>query len=187
MEAFILEEFVAELIKMEDDEALINEIMSRYGQDILQLTYSYVKNKTIAEDLTQEIFIKCYKSLHTYKQNAKMKTWLCTIAANHCKDYLRSWYFRKVTVSEKIADLTGTTKNNVEDLVLENEEDHELAFAVMSLPMKYREVIFLFYFEEMSIKEIESVLDINQNTIKSRLKRAKGLLKEELEGFGNGE
>ncbi|ETI66456.1 RNA polymerase factor sigma C [Neobacillus vireti LMG 21834] len=183
---FILEEFVADLIKSDDDELLFNEIMSRYGQDILQLVYSYVRNKQLAEDLTQDIFVKCYKALHTYKQNAKLKTWLYKIAANHCKDYLRSWYFRKVMVSEKMTEVTGSSSENVEQAVLERVEEQTLANAVLKLPMKYREVIYLFYFEDMSLKEIESVLGVNQNTVKSRLKRAKVLLREELEGFEDG-
>lgn len=177
---------MADLIKLEDDELLFNEIMTRYGQDILQLVYSYVRNKPLAEDLTQDIFVKCYKALHTYQKTAKLKTWLFKIASNHCKDYLRSWYFRKVTVTEKMAEMTGSSGENVEQAVLEHEQEQTLADAVLKLPMKYREVIYLFYFEELSLKEIEAILDVNQNTIKSRLKRAKTLLKEELEGFEDG-
>ncbi|CAH2716028.1 ECF RNA polymerase sigma factor SigW [Neobacillus rhizosphaerae] len=171
---------------MEDDEILFNEIMTRYGQDILQLVFSYVRNKQLAEDLTQDIFVKCYKALHTYKQNAKLKTWLFKIASNHCKDYLRSWYFRKVIATEKMAEMTVSSGQNVEQAVLEHEEEQTIANAVLKLPMKYREVIYLFYFEDMSLKEIESVLDVNQNTVKSRLKRAKSLLKEELEDLDGG-
>ncbi len=60
-----MDELTAEVIETVDKEELIDEIMDRYGQEILQLVYSYVKNKGLAEDLTQEIFIKCYKALHT--------------------------------------------------------------------------------------------------------------------------
>jgi RNA polymerase sigma-70 factor, ECF subfamily len=181
-----MEEFVTEILKLEDDEMLLNEIMARYGQDVIQLVYSYVRNQAIAEDLTQEIFVKCYKSLHTYKQNSKIKTWLSRIAINHCKDYLRSWHHRKVMVSDQLADITGASGQNVEQTILTQEADNELSNAVLTLPMKYREVIYLFYFEEMTLKEIELVLGINHNTIKSRLRRAKVLLKNELERCENG-
>ena len=69
----------------------------------------------------------------------------------------------------------------MEQTVIQNAEDRELASAVMSLPIKYREVIYLFYYEELSIKEIATVIEVKENTIKTRLKKAKELLKEGLE------
>lgn len=72
-------------------------------------------------------------------------------------------------------------KESVEQTVIQNAEDRELASAVMSLPIKYREVIYLFYYEELSIKEIATVIEVKENTIKTRLKKAKELLKEGLE------
>lgn len=174
------------MLDMEDTEGLLNEIMDRYGQDVLQLVFSYVKNKALAEDLTQDIFVKCYKSLHTYKRNAKMKTWILKIASNHCKDYLRSWYYRKVQVTEKIADFTGSVQQDAEQALLEQEAESTLSLALLAIPIKYREVIYLFYFEELTLKEMESVIAVNQNTIKSRLKRARVLLKNELERCENG-
>ncbi|CJO25063.1 DNA-directed RNA polymerase specialized sigma subunit [Streptococcus pneumoniae] len=72
-------------------------------------------------------------------------------------------------------------KESVEQTVIQNAEDRELASAVMNLPIKYREVIYLFYYEELSIKEIATVIDVKENTIKTRLKKAKELLKEGLE------
>ena len=77
-----------EAFEIEDKEDLIDEIMNKYGQEVLQLVYSYVNNKEVAEDVTQDIFVKCYKSLHTYKE-FELKTWLWRIAINHCKDYLK--------------------------------------------------------------------------------------------------
>ena len=69
----------------------------------------------------------------------------------------------------------------MEQTVIQNAEDRELASAVMSLPIKYREVIYLFYYEELSIKEIATVIEVKENTIKTRLKKAKELLKKGLE------
>lgn len=72
-------------------------------------------------------------------------------------------------------------KESVEQIVIQNAEDSRLASAVMSLPIKYREVIYLFYYEELSIKEIATVIEVKENTIKTRLKKAKELLKKGLE------
>ncbi|MEH7353641.1 sigma-70 family RNA polymerase sigma factor [Neobacillus drentensis] len=176
-----MEELTAEVIETEDKEVLIDEIMIRYGQEILQLVYSYVKNKGLAEDLTQDIFIKCYKSLHTYSGKSKLRTWLWRIAINHCKDYLKSWYNRNVVMTDEEPANSRTKKEIVEQVVIQKEEDDELIAAIMKLPIKYREVIYLFYYEELSIKEIAVLTDTGDNTVKTRLKRAKELLKERLE------
>ncbi len=176
-----MDELTVEWIEAESADELIREIMNRYGQEILQLVYSYVENKAIAEDLTQEIFIKCYRSLHTYKGQAQLKTWLWRIAINHCKDFLKSWYNRNViatdddTVAERAKELT------VEQAVIQKNDDEMLAFAVMKLPIKYREVILLHYYEELTIKEISTIIEVKENTIKTRLRKAKALLKKGLE------
>ncbi|EAO56825.1 RNA polymerase ECF-type sigma factor [Bacillus thuringiensis serovar israelensis ATCC 35646] len=100
---------------------------------------------------------------------------------NQCKDYLKSWYNKKVIVTEDDFTYMESQKESVEQTVIQNAEDRELASAVMSLPIKYREVIYLFYYEELSIKEIATVIEVKENTIKTRLKKAKELLKEGLE------
>ncbi|RHW41735.1 sigma-70 family RNA polymerase sigma factor [Neobacillus notoginsengisoli] len=161
---------------------MIDQLMTLYGQEILQLVFSYVKNKAVAEDLTQEIFIKCYKSLHTYKGRASLRTWLWRIAINTSKDYLKSWYNNNVVVSENEPYATRCSTNTVEHEVIKKDEDAQLAAAVMKLPVMYREVIYLFYFEDLMVKEIADLIGLNQNTVKTRLKRAKDLLKELLEG-----
>ena len=164
-------------------EDVIDELMKSYGQDILQLVYTYVHHHVIAEDLTQEIFLKCYQSLHTYKGNAQLKTWLWRIAINHTKDYLKSWYSRNVeTIDDMYLHQTQAPKT-VEQQVLQRSEEAQLAEAVMALPVKYREVIYLFYFEERTIKEIASLLEVNENTIKTRMRKGKQLLSELLGGL----
>lgn len=176
-----MDELTIEAFEIEDKEDLIDEIMNKYGQEVLQLVYSYVNNKEVAEDVTQDIFVKCYKSLHTYKGNSNLKTWLWRIAINQCKDYIKSWYNKKVIVTEDEFTYVGSQKESAEQTVIQNTEDRELASAVMSLPIKYREVIYLFYYEELSIKEIATVIEVKENTIKTRLKKAKELLKKGLE------
>ena len=176
-----MDELAAEVVDIEDKEELIDELMNKYGQEILQLVNSYVKNKTIAEDLTQDIFVKCYRSLNTFKGKSKVKTWLWRIAINHCKDYLKSWYQKNVLAIENEFVYTVDSKESVEQTVIKNDEDERLVFEVMNLPIKYREVIYLFYFEELPIKEIAQVIEVKENTVKTRMRRAKELLKDRLE------
>ncbi|WP_340689442.1 sigma-70 family RNA polymerase sigma factor [Halobacillus kuroshimensis] len=169
-------------IEHENKEAIIQDLMENYGTAILHLVYSYVKDAALAEDLTQEIFVKSYHHLHTYNGKSKMTTWLWRIAINHCKDHLKSWYNRKVTVSEQEQLEQTKDASTTEDAVIQNHIDHELAGAVMDLPDKYREVIYLHYYEDLSTREMADVLKKNENTLKTRLKRARVLLKQRLGG-----
>lgn len=161
-------------------EHLIEQLMQKYSDDILHLVYTYVKNRTTAEDLTQEIFLKCYEKLNQFNQQATIKTWVYRIASNHCKDYLRSWHYRKITLSDKILDYIPSKSKQVEEEIITNSEENILTNAVMNLPIKYREVVFLHYYEELSLAEISKITTVNINTIKTRLKRAKELLKDKM-------
>jgi RNA polymerase sigma-70 factor, ECF subfamily len=161
-------------------EHIIDQLMQEYSDNILHLVYTYVKNRTTAEDLTQEIFLKCYEKLNQFNQQATIKTWLYRIASNHCKDYLRSWHYRKITFSDKIFDYIPSKSKQVEEEVISNSEENILTNAVINLPLKYREVVFLHYYEELSLAEISKITTVNINTLKTRLKRAKELLKDKL-------
>nr|WP_231688042.1 sigma-70 family RNA polymerase sigma factor [Bacillus sp. FJAT-18017] len=161
-------------------EEIIDQLMQEYSDDILHLVYTYVKNRTTAEDLTQEIFLKCYEKLNQFNQQSSIKTWVYRIASNHCKDYLRSWHYRKITLSDKIWEYIPSKSKQVEEEVIANSEEDILTNAVMNLPLKYREVVFLHYYEELSLAEISKITTVNLNTIKTRLKRAKEILKDKM-------
>ena len=162
-------------------EKVIDELMTDYGQQILQLVMQYVHNRAVAEDLTQEIFVKCYNALPTFHFDSSVKTWLWRIAINHTKDYLKSWYAKNVETAQDELFAQVKSETSVEQQVIQLEEDDELARAVFDLPMKYREVIYLCYYEEQSMKEIAAVLQLNESTVKTRLRTAKQLLKKRLE------
>ena len=154
--------------------------MMLYGQDLLQLVYTYVRDKALAQDLTQEIFMKCYEAYPTYKGKSTLKTWMWRIAINHCKDYLKSWYNQNFQVAVD-AGIDVQASSNVEQQVIQQDEQERLAKTVMQLPIMYREVIYLFYFEDYTSKEIAVVLSTNENTVKTRLRKAKQFLKHQLE------
>ena len=171
---------VTDEMMLDEREQIIDQLMREYSDDILHLVYTYVKNRTIAEDLAQEIFIKCYEKLNQFNQQSTIKTWLYRIASNHCKDYLRSWHYRKITLSNKVFDHIPSKSKQMEEEVIKQSEENRLTNAVMNLPLKYREVVFLHYYEEMSLKEISKITSVNINTLKTRLKRAKELLKDKM-------
>ena len=94
----------------------------------------------------------------------------------------KSWYNKNVVLSNEVLDSEFDEANQLESKVIQQDEDDRLVAHVMSLSVEFREVIYLFYFEEMPIKEIASVTGTNSNTVKTRLRRAKQLLKEQIGG-----
>jgi len=177
-----LEESITQDIITNDREKVLDQLMDKYGNSILHLAYSYVGNREIAEDLTQEIFVKCYQKLDQYQKRSSLKSWLWRIAINHCKDYLKSWHYKHIIISDEQAKRTSSGDRVVEHEVIQKYEDEQLVHTVMGLPDTYREVLYLYYFEELTIKEISNLINVNQNTIKTRLKKAKEILKDRLEG-----
>ncbi|GAE30419.1 sigma-70 family RNA polymerase sigma factor [Halalkalibacter hemicellulosilyticus] len=163
----------------------LDEMMDCYGQALQQLVYTYVKDYATAEDLTQEIFIKAFKKLHTFRQQSSIKTWLFRIAMNHCKDYLKSWHHRQIILDNDLVHNTIANEVQIEQRFMQQSEEQRLVNAVLQLPLTYREVVYLYYYEEWTIKEISQLTHKNENTIKTRLNRARKLIKDQLSQEGN--
>jgi RNA polymerase sigma factor (sigma-70 family) len=159
----------------------IEAIMNAYGDDIKRLIFAYVKNAADTDDVTQEVFVTIYQKLNTFQGNSTLKSWIYAIAINKCKDYLRSWHSRNQRLRERLIQSTHTAKTEAatpEEEALENDHSNELLQKVMELPIKYREIIILFYFKELSTKEIGQVLNMNEATVRTRLNRGREKLKE---------
>lgn len=172
------------LVKLEygdNKSELLEQLVDQLGSNIKRLIYTYVKDWSIAEDLTQETFITCYKKMAEFREDSSYKNWLYKIAINKSKDFLRSKWYRRVIPSDfGFENFKEVNKSAEEELVVA-EEDYALSSQVLLLPKKYREIIILYYYEELKIREIEALTGINQETIKTRLRRAKQRLREQME------
>lgn len=158
---------------------LLEEVMSQYGKEVLYIAYSYVKDYRLAEDIAQEVFIKFYQRVDSFRNESSLKTWIIRIAINQSKDHLKKWETRKLLFSNKLSEILHEfTGNNPQTQVLHKETSKELHRKLLSLPVKYREVLFLYYYEELKVSEIAECLEININTAKTRLKTAKEKLKK---------
>lgn len=151
-------------------------MMDKYGEEIKRLIYSYVKDYSIIDNITQETFINFYTNFHKFQYKSDVKTWLYRIAINKCKDYLRSSK-RKYLL---IINFFNDRKNEPEENIIQKQRNDILINKIMNLPIKYRELIILHYYKDLSIAEISIVLNLNENTIKTRLKRARHKLKEQM-------
>lgn len=134
-----------------------------------------MKNKTDAEDVFQDVFLTLYELQPVFNDADHIRAWLITIARNKCKNQLRSFWRRNVTCIDEVL-LPAKTKQN-----------DGIISAVLKLPLRYRDIVYLFYFEEYKISELSVMLKVKESTVKTRLKRGRSLLKEELlkEGYYN--
>jgi RNA polymerase sigma factor (sigma-70 family) len=159
----------------------IETIMDMYGDEIKRLVFAYVKNSADTDDVTQEVFVTIYQKLNTFQGNSSLKSWIYSIAINKCKDYLRSWHARNKRLRDRLITTSHTMKKDEitpEEQAIQKDHSSELFHTVMELPIKYREVIILFYFKELSTGEISQVLNMNEATVRTRLNRGRAKLKE---------
>ena len=150
----------------DDVSVTASRLMDSYGNQILRFAYTYVHNFEDAEDILQETLISYMRTAPVFENEKHEKSWLFTVAANHSKNKIKSNNIRR-------ADELN------EELVAEKKEDLSYLWeAVKSLPEDYREVIHLFYQEDMTTAQIAQVLKRRESTVRSQLKRGRDKLKE---------
>lgn len=158
--------------------------MTDYGTQIVRLAYTYVKDQAKAEDIAQEVFIKCFHHIDEFRGESKLQTWIYRITVNLCKDHLKSWHVRHISFEEKETPLDSVSGATPETVYMSRAEEQQLAQAVLKLPVKYREVVVLYYYESLSIPEITHLSGLQENTVKTRLRRGRQKLKDILERSG---
>lgn len=154
----------------------MERIVDQYGTALLRMCYLYLKDMQLAEDAVQDTFLKVYRNYGQFNGGAGEKTWVTRIAINVCKDYLRTAWRRRVNVVEELNDIPDAEGTHAA-------EDGALLNEVMALKPKYREVLLLYYYQDLKISEIAKVLGAPESTISVRLKRAREQLKSRLEGW----
>ncbi|WP_342434083.1 sigma-70 family RNA polymerase sigma factor [Neobacillus sp. FSL H8-0543] len=170
-----------ENVNPENIDSWFENIMDEYGDRLTKLSYNYTKDWNLAEDIVQDVFITCYREYENIDKIVSFKAWIFRITINKCKDFLKSSIFKKVVMNSNILRLTKSSELSPEMSIMKSSEEEFLSTSVLVLPIKYREVITLYYYEELSIEEISEILNINRNTIKTRLNRARMKLKAMME------
>lgn len=146
-----------------------DEIIHKYFNTVYRLALSQTFNVSYAEDVTQDVFLKYWQKKDTLKSDEHIKAWLIRVTINQSKSvFMSSWFKKTVPLSEEIT--------------FDSEEKSDVYFAVQELPLKYRTVVHLFYYEDMGIKEISACLNIKESTVKSQLHRGRKMLKTVLKG-----
>lgn len=153
--------------------------MNEYGELLIRLAYTYVKDVHVAEDIVQDVFLKVYEKGDQFRYESSFKTYLYRITINRCKDHLKSWSFKNLFFTDKQSPIE-TVNESTENMMIRFEEDYELGEKILSLPIKYREVLILRYYQDYSVSEISSLLGISNHTVNTRLRRAKERMKSHI-------
>ncbi|MEF9967608.1 MAG: RNA polymerase sigma factor [Longicatena sp.] len=149
----------------------IEEIIDVYGDMTFRVILAHMHNEADAQDVLQDVFIKIMKKRPVFENCYKEKAWILQVAMNTCKDH---WKYDKLRKHEQLLDQYESYTNPSESL--------EILPYVKRLPQKYRDVVYLFYYEEYSVREIAEILNKKQATVLTWLNRARKKLKEDLKG-----
>ena len=157
-------------------EQVVERLIEDYGQEVYRIAYFYIKDRQLAEDVFQEVFYKVMKNYHKFQHQSSEKTWLTRITINTCKDLLRTNWIKRVTTFSTWQEPQSDYEAPFD--IEKQEEYQELYQMIQKLPTKYKDVILLFYYKELSYEEISQILGIPEGTVRSRLARARTKLKK---------
>ncbi len=149
------------------------ELYQRHVDLVYRLCYIYLKNPVDAEDAVQSVFVKLIKSQMVFNSHEHEKAWLTVTARNHCKDILKSWWKTRRVALDALPEVSSWNGAKPSGEVLAK---------LLSLPEKYKTVLYLYYFEGYAVKEIAEMLGHKESTIQTQLSRARNRLKVDLGG-----
>ncbi len=168
---------------LKQDHEAFGQLIDRHASRIITLAYRMVGDRAEAEDLAQEAFLTAFKALPTFRADAKFSTWLYRIAANKCKDWLRT---KRPGMGQQDVDIDESLDGQVADeqtperLLSQQQVGRELEQAILRLPPLYREAFVLKHVEGLSYEEMEAILGVQGDTLKMRVYKGRLQLSREL-------
>ena len=163
--------------QQETAEERLERWMDQYGNAILHACFVCLSDVQLAEDAMQDTFVKAWRNMQSFENRyeGSEKAWLLRIAINTCNDYRRGMWFRRI-------DLTGELDKLPPTLISVSPKERDLFLDIMALPGKFKQVILLHYYQNLTLQEMSEVLGIAPSTIHHRLKKAEEIIRRELEG-----
>lgn len=151
----------------------LERLLTEHGDSLLRMCVLYLKDESLAQDAVQDTLLKAMWA--QFRGDCSERTFLTGIAINVCKSYLRSPWHRRRAPAEALEALAADPDPEP--------GDDTLVQAVQALPVKYRAVVVLYYYQELKAREVAQALGLPLSTVTVRLSRARGLLKQQLEGW----
>ena len=148
------------------------QITTLYLDNVYRVALSGCRTHADAEDVTQNTFIKLWERQESFEDMEHARKWLIRVAVNECHSLWRTPWMKK----------TAYLEDSKKEPSFSLGERSELYYAVLELPVKYRQVVHLYYFEEYSVKEIAGMMKLSETAVQTRLQRARQKLKETLKG-----
>ena len=154
-------------------------LVSSYQKLVVHITGRVIQNQEDLEDVCQEVFIKVFRNINRFKGDAKLSTWVASIAYNTSLDYLKKYRKKELNFTDKLKQIEGD--GPVDSQIMEKRDLHRyIREQIELLPLHYRSVVTLYHLEEFNYKEIEEITGMPEGTVKSYLHRARQILKDKL-------
>lgn len=161
-----------------------DEVMRHYTPTVYRIAFTRLGNAADAEDVSQNVFIRYFKADLTFESEEHRKAWLLHCAVNCANTFASSAWKRHNQDLEELEQIPD--ERSVEESAERSEARESVLKAVMQLPPKYRTVIYLFYFEDLSTMQISEVIKVRESTVRSQLSRAREQLKKTLKKYWEG-
>ena len=158
-----------------NDHQPFRQLFDAYAEDLLAISYAYIKDWSMAEDVVQDVFFNHWQKQEQFRNNSSLKTYLTRAVINRSKDVLKSWRYRThILTNQFFASVKP------KQVIIQQQEQQTIGLAVLSLPLELREIVMLYFYKEFTYREIAELLQTPESTVRHRMERAKKMLREQL-------
>jgi len=162
----------------QDPVQALEQLMDSFGTTVMRTAYFYTGDRHLAEDISQEVFLRVFRKWTSFRGDSSVKTWVTTITVNVCRDKMGVKMFSEQPTDPVQIDRGAVI--SVEDQVLDRLKKSEVLQYVLLLPLPYQEVLFMYYYLELSTREIADATSSPEGTVRNRLHRAREALAREM-------
>lgn len=156
-------------MEFSNDSDKIGAALQKYSDIVYRICFIYLGSRPEVDDVFQEVFLKLLQKKDSFADEDHEKAWMIRVAINQCKDTVKGWWWKRIDLMEKV-ELPG-----------HEAEERDVLIGVLSLPQKYKDVVYLHYYQDYTVPQMAQLLTRSENTIYSQLHRAREILRQKLE------